>query len=429
MSTHNAKNSSSPQKGGSGSVAAAAPSAAGASLSNTAPAISIPGEVTVLLTGIDSLYVSYKGILSEEWDRRLLERKEAAQSENPEDRLQAQAEIGGHLFVVHDRGSGAFAYVISDNWFRISLARPSAKALPVAYVQISSESLILEGMDHVLSDLGVILHSVAAIETGPNVSRADIRVDFVTSADLRAISAESWVARARDREQHFIGRTFSGWTIGLGGNVSARLYNKLLELEKSHKEYLRDIWTFCGWDGLAQVMRLEFQLERTALVEMGVRSVPDLLNQLPALWLYCTKDWLQLKTPSTSEATPTRWLDEPIWVDLSSAWMNPREIQPAVRSRKQCIPEDERIFVHGLGGITSFMASRSITDPAEGYLKYIAAARDFHSGPKSSLGRYVKKKVLDKGRRYNTIRTRTKTAEDHHHAAEAAEAYRRGEQG
>ena len=253
--------------------------------------------------------------------------------------------------------------MISDNWFRIALARPRAKNVPVAYVQISSEALVLEKFDHVLRDLGVVLNSIAVLESGPNVSRVDIRADFVTSANIRDIAPDAWVTRARDRTQHFVGREFSGWSIGLGGNVSARLYNKLLELEKSRKWYLRDIWSARGWDGIEPVMRLEFQLERTAIVELGVRTVSDLMSRLPSLWLYCTKDWLQLKIPSDTEKTPTRWSDEPFWGHMVSAWDNPVEMERAVRARKQRIPNDERFFVHRLGGITSFMASRGIPTP------------------------------------------------------------------
>ena len=88
------------RQGADGSVAAAAPSPAGAALSNTAPANSIPTLASVLLTGIDSLYVSYRGSLNDRWDQRLAECKQAAQSDKLEELLQAQVEIAGHLFVV-----------------------------------------------------------------------------------------------------------------------------------------------------------------------------------------------------------------------------------------------------------------------------------------------------------------------------------------
>jgi hypothetical protein len=389
----------------SGSAAAAAPFSAGASPSNTPPAISIPGEVEVLLTGIDSLYVSYQGSLKPNWDVLLSGCKECAQSESPEEQLKAQVEICEHLFVVHERGSGRFAYVLSDNWFRIAIARPSAKSMPVVHVQISSESLLLEGVERVLGSLADLVDTISVPRSGPHVSRSDLRVDFVTTVDLAGIDVYAWVTRARDKAKRFVGRDFSGWSIGLGGNVSGRLYNKLLELDKSRKSYMRDIWSARGWDGVNPVMRLEFQLEREALRELGVDVVPDLIEKLPALWMYCTEDWLQLKVPNFADDTPSRWVTDPFWLAMSRAWDSTLGVEPAARVRKERIPNDDRLFLQGFGGITSFMASRGITDPAEGFAQYIQEARQFHSRRKTPFGAYVRAKVLDKGRRYSTIRT------------------------
>ena len=400
------------EQGAQGSVAAVAPCSAGASPSNTAPAICMESEVTVLLTGVDSLYVSYQGTLSSDWDIRLAACKLSAQSEDPGEQLQAQVEIGGHLFLVHDRGSGRFAYVLSDNWFRIAVARSSAKSIPVMHIQISSESLLLEGAERVFESLTAVINTVAYRRSGPHVSRSDIRVDFVTSVDLARIEVDAWVTRARDRAKRFVGRNFSGWSIGLGGNVSGRLYNKLLELDKSRKFYMRDIWTARGWDGVTPVMRLEFQLERAALGELGVDTVPDLFARLPALWRYCTGDWLQLKVPNLADDTPTRWPIDPFWVAMAKAWDDSSDTLCADRARKERIPADDRLFLQGFGGVTSFMASRGIVDPATGFARYIEEARAFHRNRDTSFAGYVQAKVLDKGRRYSTIRTRIDAAGD-----------------
>ena len=413
----------------SGSGAAASLFAAGAPPSNTAPANSIPGVVDVLLTGIDSLYVSYQDSLKPDWDVLLSSCKECAQSESAEEQLRAQVEICDHLFVVHDRGSGRFAYVLSDNWFRIAVARASAKSMPVVHVQISSESLMLEGVEHVLGSLADLVHTISVPRSGPHVSRSDLRVDFVTPVDLARIDVYAWVTRARDKAKRFVGREFSGWSIGLGGNVSGRLYNKLLQVEKSRKGYMRDIWTARGWDGVNPVMRLEFQLEREALRELGVDVVPDLIEKLPALWMYCTEDWLQLKVTNLENDTPSRWVTDPFWLAMSKAWDGTLGVQPAARVRKERIPHDDRLFLQGFGGVTSFMASRGITDPVEGFARYIAEARQFHSRRKTQFGEYVRAKVLDKGRRYSTIRTRTETGAEPDDRQQNADNYEKAKDG
>jgi hypothetical protein len=402
---------------------------AGAPPSNTAPANCTSAYFQSLLTGIDSLYLSYRGALSQVWEKRLYSAKDAAKSPEADKRLQAQLEVGGHCFVVHDRGSGRFAYVISDAWFRIALSKSPTKALPVAYVQVSSDAILLEGLDKVLTDLTIVLNTVAVIESGPHVSRADIRVDFVTSADLASIGIEAWVTRAHDTAKRYVNGNFSGWTIGLGGNVAARLYNKRLEMEKSRKWHMLEVWATQGWDGKSDVMRMEFQLERPALVELGVDTVPELVAKLPAIWLYCTTDWLHLKTPTASDGTATRWRDHPLWVEMVLAWANPAGIPAARRFRKERVPGDEWLFVHGLGGLTSFMATRGITDLSAGFGEFIAQAAEFHDGRERSLARYVRAKVLDKGRRFGTLKTRIAPASERLETLEAAEAYRRAKQG
>jgi hypothetical protein len=116
--------------------------AAGAPPSNTAPANSTPAIAKILHTGIDSLYVSFEGTLLPRWEVRLRELKQAAQSDSEADKLEAQVEIGDHRFEVRDKGRPHYAYLICDNWFSISLASASAQAMPVAYVQISSETRV-----------------------------------------------------------------------------------------------------------------------------------------------------------------------------------------------------------------------------------------------------------------------------------------------
>lgn len=414
-----APNATPPEAAGSG--------AAGAPSSNTAPA-NCTSVVQSLLAGIDSLYVSYRGALSQAWESRLSGAKEAAKAQEADKRLQAQLEVGGHLFVVHDRGSGRFAYVISDGWFRIALSKSSAKTMPVAYVQVSSDAILLEGLQRVLTDLGIVLNTVAVVESGPHVSRADIRVDFVTSVDLSAIEIDACVTRAEDSTKYYKRGKFSGLSFGLGGNLAGRLYNKQLELEKSRKWYMLEVWAGQGWDGSVDVMRMEFQLERPALVELGVNTVADLIEKLPAIWLYCTTEWLQLKIPNATDSTRTRWGQHPFWIEMIAAWGNTAGIPAARRCRKERIPPDERLFLQGLGGLTSFMASRGITDLGEGFGEFIAQAAEFHKG-KQPFGRYVKAKVLDKSRRYSTLKTRVQTAAEHLETSEAAEAYRRAKQG
>lgn len=97
------------------------------------------------------------------------------------------------------------------------------------------------------------------------------------------------------------------------------------------------------------------------------------------------------------------------------------------------MPEDERLFVHGLGGITSFMAREGIEDLGEGIGEFLNQAQDFHDKRANNLGtgmnEYVTKKVKSKNRRFNSINNREDNFSDKHQVIESARAYREQSEG
>jgi hypothetical protein len=387
---------------------AIADAAAGAPPSNTAPANSTSPVAKVLRTGIDSLYVSFEGELRPKWDLRLKELKQAAQSDIEAEKLEAQVEIGGHRFEVGDKGRPHYAYVIRDNWFSISLAASSAEAMPVAYVQISSETLVLEGLPKAIEALVPIIKTMAIVEGAPRVSRVDICADFTTDFDIESLTRKHWISRARTLAQYMSNYDLSGWTIGKGSPMMARLYDKTLELQKSQKWYMEGVWIDCGWPGGAKVWRLEFEVHQERLSELGLLTVEHLSECLQSLWIYCSTDWLRLAVPSPDDQTRSRWPTHPLWIALTEATFSGQFTGSLRRARKERVPSDEHLFVHGLGGLTSYMAVRGITDIEEGVAAFLVDATKFHGQHGKPLAIYAQEKVLQKGRRFNTMSTRTK---------------------
>ena len=120
----------------------------------------------------------------------------------------------------------------------------------------------------------------------------------------------------------------------------------------------------------------------------------------------------------------------PVWLLLSVAWDRAKNAAPAIRARTARVPSENRMFVHGLGGLTTFMAARGILDLEEGNRRFIIEARDYHSkAPNQTLGAYVRRKVLEKGLRYNTIRTRIPSKTDRAVLEAEAERYRKAKDG
>lgn len=407
---------------------------AGAPSSNTAPSNCNGGGGTqILRVGIDSLYLSYAGEISTETAVRLKELKTLAKSSDSHNVKLAQYPASGHLFKVHDRGSFPFEFILSDNWYRVAIAGLGARSVALAHAKLASQALTLEGPQAVVEDLDRIVAGLGAAPSSPSVSRVDLCVDFTTDAPLDAIVDADWVTRARDLHHHTVMRRFSGWSIGGKGDLSARLYDKTLEIRSSRKEFFEPLWRSLGWDGESRVWRLEFQFRRDVLREFQIVTFADLLVRLGGLWQYASCDWLRLAIPGVGDKTASRWPTSPVWMALQSApWgtVEPVERRPVTKGRP---PSDRSLFVNGLAALTSFMAREGIAEASEGAKAFFQAARDYHNGRDYLTGlsfdAYVAQKVGLKARQYNSFRNLPEDTDRHPMDEAVARAYRKARDG
>tara|TARA_R110002074_G_scaffold83225_4_gene185357 strand:- start:545 stop:1780 length:1236 start_codon:yes stop_codon:yes gene_type:complete len=381
----------------------------GAPPSNTAPANSIQQNPSthILRAGIDSLYLSYPGSLSDAQARHLDELKERAKSADLAVSSCAVFVVDDHRFEVRDRGKGRFPYVLVDNWFHIQVCGEKAHRLPLAYVQLSSELITRAGWAAATGALSSVVSQLGGASITPNVSRVDICVDFTTEVDIGSLALDAWVTRANQASNYYTTRRFTGYAFGLGGDISARLYDKTEEIQKSKKYYLHELWQASGWHGTTTVWRLEFQFKRNVLKELGVETTEHLGASLAALWRYGANNWLRLTVPSASDDSRTRWPNHPLWDHLVQAnWGVPRSENLSRISRAR-VPDDHFLFKHGLSGITSYMAREGISDFFEGLERYIRDAVSYHRatgwGSGADLTRYAQLKSREKARRYNTL--------------------------
>lgn len=403
--------------------------------SNTVPLNYNPQTFKSLRYGLDSLYVSYPGLIAEEWDQKLSDLKQLAQSENENEQALAQVVIGNHIFEVKDKGKGRFSYVLVDNSFYLQASNGRSKALPMAYVQISSEYLAHVGVEQAEKSLQFIVNTLGLVKEPANISRVDLFVDFCADLAMDSFKPlESWITRTQSIDMHYRYNRFSGWSFGMGGEIGARLYDKTLEVEKKSKKfYLYEFWQAKGWDTQQIVWRMEFEAKREVLKQLGIYKLNNLLELQASLWLYLTKDWLRLATPSLTDSNQTRWPNHPLWDDLTQVFNQDQEQSKLKRFSSARLPEDERLFVHGLGGITSFMAREGISDIGEGIGEYLHRAKYFHDIRANVRGTgmeaYIAKKVKSKNRRFNSINNREHNFSDRHQEIEKAKEYRNASDG
>lgn len=357
--------------------------------------------------GVDSLYLSYPGTLSETMDKRIKELKEIAQSKEEHQQAYAQLEVLEHLFEVKDKGAGLFPYILDDNAYRIQLARSTAKSLPMAYVKLSSEFLTHYKPEAAEAELRKVLDQLGTVTEAPNASRIDLFVDFVSSVDMESWDRKAWVTHAHSVNAYSVDDRFSGWAIGVGGVVSARLYDKTLEIEKSKKTYLPDLWKQAGWNGTGQVWRLEFELKRELLTQNGLSKLSEVLGNLNGLWSYCTTEWLRLALPSVEDQTRSRWPIHPLWAYLSSVDFGADGGPLSSRFSTTRAPGDDYLFSHGFSLVTSLMARDGIAGFPRGCDAFVEKLYGYQERKSYFEGvrfdQYVQEKVAIKARRFNSM--------------------------
>ena len=362
-----------------------------------------------VLKGVDSLYLSFKGSLKPGLLEELEILKQLAQSEDLEESSRAVITIGEHNFEVRDKGQGYFSYVLADNWFLVKISASSKRLVPTVYAQISSELLNCFGLERAVASLHEVLKSLMDFIDSTQVSRADIFVDFHTEVDFGSLDRRSWITRVDKIDAFWSGNRFNGWAIGRGGDISARLYDKTIEIEVSRKDFFRALWSQKGWQSGQQVYRLEYQLRRPVLKQFGINSVSELQASMSDLWRFATCEWLRLGVASDDE-NRSRWLPSPAWQDIQRVSFGDGSSAGVKREvSKFRTPDKETVLINGLGYLITYAVIcgyDNLADAQRGFLLEAGTHLDvLGSDPKNtrftgSLD-YINKRMQEKKRKFN----------------------------
>lgn len=384
--------------------------------------------------GVDSLYLSYPGTLDDGADFRLRKLKEVARSALPHEQANAQYQVDEHIFEVKDKGSGLFPYVLQDGAFRIALSRPTAKSLPMAYVQISSDYLSANTPQDAEAHLRNLILEFGILSGSVNVSRIDMFVDFVSDVDMESWDRHAWVTRAHSVNQYALQGRFSGWAIGLGGVVACRLYDKTLEIQESGKDYLKELWATAGWKEGQRVWRLEFEIKRDFLHQINLTTFSEVMGHLAGLWSYATDDWLRLCLPNQNDKTRSRWAIHPLWQYLASVDWESSGGKLLSRFSPTRAPDEKYLFRRALSLIFSFMAKDGYLDFDEAGDKLLSRIRSHTENhicmaEGVSFDQYVAEQIAIKSRAFNTALNKSGEAWDKEEQEKSAKEYLKASKG
>lgn len=75
--------------------------------------------------------------------------------------------------------------------------------------------------------------------------------------------------------------------------ISAILYDKSREIQKSHKLWMREVWSRNGWQEDMPVWRAEFRMRRDFLRAVKIETLDDLAEAIGTLWAYVAGEWFR----------------------------------------------------------------------------------------------------------------------------------------
>ncbi len=282
--------------------------AGGAILADDSPA-------KVLCSGIDTLYLTVDvewiptaakpgGEQTTQWFKRLHDDKRRAANEHGNvfpDVLRVD-DFPAWQFNVSSYGMGGYSFMLASRFMTWKLGdwmQPSSR--PSILIEFRSETLWTFGVLECMRWTRLLIEAMGGIVKTMKPSRVDMCVDVLIRADDWCTGiTEKTVTRTRDFQVYMQHRQLTG--LGFGGKsakIKCRMYDKPKEIARaSGKYWMYDVWGI-RQDELTddyRIIRVEFQLMREKIKELGMDNMVDLRNKQDQCWSYLTRKWLLVVT-------------------------------------------------------------------------------------------------------------------------------------
>lgn len=186
-------------------------------------------------------------------------------------------------------------------------------------------------------------------------SRIDLCADILLPVVIWSPELmQDMVCRADSKGLYFYKKQLSGISIGKG-KISARLYDKPLEIRtKSQKDWMFDIWGLHDIPKDKRVIRVEYQMRREMIVEIGLKHFHDLLKFKENLWAYCTQKWLKFQSRTDKHHSQRKIL--PWWLSVQSGFQGIQAATPLIRGK--AYNRDLKMYnSQAMGALTSLAAT------------------------------------------------------------------------
>lgn len=269
-------------------------------------------QLTELASGVDSFYVSGSCALP----AALIEDLSVRRNEAREIGGSVPIAFGTEVFQVGARGLLRYAFRLDHPHGVVGITTSSS--LPALRVQPRAGFIHGVGVEAAIAWFSETLEMVVG---GP-VAWAASRVDLFHDSHGWTLDAEHrhrFVCRAKQLVTYEGEVGLTGFRFGAGSaaDVSARIYDKTEESRAKGSDWWPNKWGDAYRPG-ERVLRVEFQVGRGLIRQVGLHTPEQVLAELPRLWAYLSEEWLSFREESHDE-TRSRWPIAPEWRSVQTA--------------------------------------------------------------------------------------------------------------
>ncbi|MFC1534146.1 hypothetical protein ACFL7M_12355 [Thermodesulfobacteriota bacterium] len=312
----------------------------------------------VLTSGIDTLVLS----VDVRWNNselfKVLSQMKEKAREEAADRpgiMRGPSREDDWIFSLRPFGTRGYEWILTGKDLTMRIGKflePSSR--PSMMVEISSEALWRQGPLNICERILRLIEYNGGLLLNVKTSRADLCVDILfeselwnrTLVDNRTTKAKEWIIHENSKGIKQI-------RFGME-KIFCRIYDKALEIkQKSKKLWMYDIWGIEKVEEDKKVIRIEFQIRRDVLKELGVGKIQDFFKKCDTVWAYCTQNWLKFQDRPGKHHTQRKTIEW--WIEVQNGFMGVQSPTPAIREK--AIKEDaEQLRSQIVGFVSSLTA-------------------------------------------------------------------------
>ncbi|GAA0203672.1 hypothetical protein GCM10008944_21820 [Cytobacillus oceanisediminis] len=327
-------------------------------------------SVVVLSSGVDALYLTGKGSVPFDLVEVLTAERERSSAARAAGLEAMPLTLGHHEAVVGWGGWDNYRFRLDFPGRAVVGLVTSGDAFPDVRIQPRAEFLHGEGPQAVLAwvyDLAETLGLTVAWK----VSRIDLCADL-QGLELTAESRWDFVCKGKRRKTYEDGDDLETLYFGSGKPILARVYDKTKESASRGTDWWKDVWG-TAYRRDEPVWRVEFQVMRAYLKDVGLSSPESVLEAADRLWSKLSSTWLTLRVPS-EDTNRSRWPIAPAWEVVQSATFQTSAAGPELVRAGQQRGDLRKLtpqVVGYLSGLAALTGARDVPDLLAGLTDFL----------------------------------------------------------